>query len=339
MARSFVAASIGAMRLLTIALAGVLVACSATGVGPAGVDGTKTDQPSAAATEQPATTELPAPTPTPSATAMTSSIPRWDELPVAANDAVGLSQQLVMVETALHDPNVTGPELAWMGHLQQLAYSRLQDFPEWKDTVLAALPEQTRAAVNGSLEAGKQLRMLSGPVPKTLPDWKIVAPAPIDDLISYYKEAESEFGVSWYYLASIRRDPHGPNPRSVERRRPGPDAVHAGHVGHVRKGRHRQRSRRDPWRGAIPQSRGSAGEHAESALRVQPLPGLRERPDAVRGGHEGGPRGVSRVSRLAGVLPDQRRTCSSACRLGQGITQPGKTVVAPSPVQFESLKE
>ena len=46
MARSFVAASIGAMRLLTIALAGVLVACSATGVGPAGVDGT--DQPSAA---------------------------------------------------------------------------------------------------------------------------------------------------------------------------------------------------------------------------------------------------------------------------------------------------
>ncbi|TMC77200.1 MAG: lytic transglycosylase domain-containing protein [Chloroflexi bacterium] len=203
MARSFVAASIGAMRLLTIALAGVLVACSATGVGPAGVDGTKTDQPSAAATEQPATTELPAPTPTPSATAMTSSIPRWDELPVAANDAVGLSQQLVMVETALHDPNVTGLELAWMGHLQQLAYSRLQDFPEWKDTVLAALPEQTRAAVNGSLEAGKQLRMLSGPVPKTLPDWKIVAPAPIDDLISYYKEAESEFGVSWYYLASI----------------------------------------------------------------------------------------------------------------------------------------
>src|SRR5207302_3888875 len=150
-----------------------------------------------------ATTELPAPTPTPSATAMTSSIPRWDELPVAANDAVGLSQQLAMVETAIHDPNVTGPQLDWMGHLQQLAYSRLQDYPEWKDTVLAALPEQTRAAVNGSLEAGKQLRMLSGPVPKTLPDWKIVAPAPIDDLISYYKEAESEFGVSWYYLASI----------------------------------------------------------------------------------------------------------------------------------------
>ena len=142
-----------------------------------------------------------APSVIPAATA--SPAPNYDELPAPANDVAALATQLAMVEAALRDPNVKDPELAWLGHLQQLDYSRLQDYPEWKDTVLGALPETTRAAVNGSLEAGKQLRLLSGPTPKNLPDWKIVAPAPIEDLLVFYKEAEAEFGVPWYYLASI----------------------------------------------------------------------------------------------------------------------------------------
>ena len=32
---------------------------------------------------------------------------------------------------------------------------------------------------------------------------RIVEPAPIEDLTRYYKDAEAEFGVPWYYLASI----------------------------------------------------------------------------------------------------------------------------------------
>ena len=138
---------------------------------------------------------------TPAATA--TPAPNYDKLPAPANDAAALAIQLAMVEAALRDPNVKDPELAWLGHMQQLDYSRLQDYPEWKDAVLGALPETTRAAVNGSLEAGKQLRLLSGPIPKSLPDWKIVAPAPIEDLLAFYREAETEFGVPWYYLASI----------------------------------------------------------------------------------------------------------------------------------------
>ena len=194
-------------RVLGLALAGALVACSSGNFGRAtGEGGGASPSPTiAASSEQEAIEARETPTPAPSASPppIAAPAPNWNDLPVAANDAAGLSQQLVMLETAIHDPNVIGPQLAWMGHLQQLAYSRLQDYPEWKDSVLAALPDQTRAAVNGSLEAGKQLRMLSGPVPKTLPDWKIVAPASIDDLVSYYKEAETDFGVSWYYLAAI----------------------------------------------------------------------------------------------------------------------------------------
>ena len=84
-------------------------------------------------------------------------------------DAASLAKQLVMVETALRDPNVSGAQLAWMGHLQQLAYSRLADYPDWKDTVLGALPVSTRSAVLGSLEAGKQLRSMGGPIPSLRP--------------------------------------------------------------------------------------------------------------------------------------------------------------------------
>jgi soluble lytic murein transglycosylase-like protein len=124
-------------------------------------------------------------------------------LPVAANDPAELASQLAMVETAIRDPNLAGAHLTWMGHLQQLAYSRLQDYPDWKDAVLSALPAETRAAVSASLEAGKQLRLLNGPIPKNLPDWKIVEPKSVDVLLGYYKEAEGEFGVPWYYLASV----------------------------------------------------------------------------------------------------------------------------------------
>src|SRR5437868_8942745 len=183
----------GARSIVLTALATMLVSCSAVA------------QSAPSATPSIRYTPIPTATPTPgaAATAKAAATPNWDALPVAANDPVALGQQLAMVETALRDPALTGAHLDWMGHLQQLAYSRLQDYPEWKETVFAALPAATRAAVTGSLEAGKELRQLSGPTPKTLPDWKIVAPASVEDLTSYYKEAESKFGVAWYYLAAI----------------------------------------------------------------------------------------------------------------------------------------
>jgi soluble lytic murein transglycosylase-like protein len=182
-----------AIRVASVAIAVVLVGCS-TAAAPA---------PSVRFTPIPTATVAATATASGIPTATPSPTPNYNELPAAANDAAALATQLSMVEAALRDPSVTDPELGWLGHLQQLDYGRLQDFPEWKDTVLGALPEKTRSAVNGSLEAGKQLRLLSGPVPKNLPDWKIVPAAPIEELLGFYKEAEAEFGIPWYYLASI----------------------------------------------------------------------------------------------------------------------------------------
>lgn len=189
--------------LVALVLAAGLVACSGPGARLVASE-TALASPSVAATAT--ATDAPAtPTASPSATPLPSASaePKWDELPVAANDPAQLAAQLVMVEAAIRDPNLSAAHLEWMGHLQQLAYSRLQDYPEWKAPVLASLSDQTRAAVNASLEAGKQLRLLNGPIPKTLPDWKIVAAKPVDELLGYYKEAEAEFGVPWYYLASV----------------------------------------------------------------------------------------------------------------------------------------
>jgi hypothetical protein len=37
----------------------------------------------------------------------------------------------------------------------------------------------------------------------TLPAWRIDPPAPGDELLSYYRQSESESGVGWNYLAAI----------------------------------------------------------------------------------------------------------------------------------------
>ena len=150
----------------------------------------------------------PIPTAAPSATAVPTAsaapTPNWKEVPVIPNDPSGVATQLAMVEALIHDPKVTPEQLAWAGHAEQLDISRLADYPEWTDQVLAALPPGPKATIAAASEAGKQLRQLhAGPIPKTLPDWHIVQPPPIPELMSYYKEAEATFGVPWYFLASI----------------------------------------------------------------------------------------------------------------------------------------
>lgn len=184
------------MRVLPIVLvSAILAACSA---GSVARDATPT----------PTIHYTPEPTAAPSSiaapTASAAPTPNWTAAPVIPNDAASLATQFVMVEALIHDPSATADQLAWAGHAEQLDISRLADYPEWTDQVLAALPPTPKATITAAIEAGKQLRQLhAGPIPKSLPDWHIVQPPPIDELMSYYKEAETKFGVPWYFLASI----------------------------------------------------------------------------------------------------------------------------------------
>jgi hypothetical protein len=140
------------------------------------------------------------PTATPSLTPTVT--PRPDP-PVAASDADGLAFQIVVAERAVRDRGVIGADLAWFGHLQQLTYRRLAARPELHDPVLAALPAEIRAAATANADATADLRATVVPGPDLPKTWRIVDPAPLDDLARYYRDAEAEFGVPWSYLAAI----------------------------------------------------------------------------------------------------------------------------------------
>ena len=182
------------VRVVSIVVASaILAACSAGSV-------TRDATPTIHYTPEPTV----APSSTPAPTASAAPTPNWTAAPVIANDAASLATQFVMVEALIHDSSATADQLAWAGHAEQLDISRLADYPEWTDQVLAALPPTPKATITAAIEAGKQLRQLhAGPIPKSLPDWHIVQPPPIEELMSYYKEAEATFGVPWYFLASI----------------------------------------------------------------------------------------------------------------------------------------
>jgi soluble lytic murein transglycosylase-like protein len=172
----------------------VLNACAATSGRPAA---SLTAIPNASPTV--ATTSA---APTPTATPQPTPTPRPEPPPVAT-DPVMIAVQLADAERAVRDPSVTGAELAWMGHLQQRIYRTLSARPELREPVLTALPPTVRAYATKNLSATADLRSTVVPGPDLPTAWRIVEPAPLDDLVRYYHEAEAEFGVNWSYLAAI----------------------------------------------------------------------------------------------------------------------------------------
>jgi len=123
--------------------------------------------------------------------------------PAVASDPDTLALQIVEAERAVRNQSVSGADLAWFGHLQQLTYRRLAARPEWHDAVLGALPAEMRVTATANADATADLRATVVPGPDLPTAWRIVDPAPLSDLNRYYREAETEFGVSWAYLAAI----------------------------------------------------------------------------------------------------------------------------------------
>src|SRR5688572_2596104 len=163
---------------------------------------TATLAPAVALAPAPTQTRTQAPTPVPTARP-TLAAPSATNVPVLAGDAAGLAGQLISSERLIRDPGITGEALLWNGHLQQLVYRKLVDVPALRDPVFALIPGDLRSAADANLAAGAELRSMHSRLSSTLPLWRIVDPAPVDELMGYYKAAEAEFGVHWSYLASI----------------------------------------------------------------------------------------------------------------------------------------
>ena len=170
------------------ALVIVLAACHDGGGGSSTTPPPRRLAPSTSAS--PTTTTVPPPTSPDQLTAPTSA------------DAV--ATELVRVERALRTDGPDPQTRLALGWAQQLAYGALSSHPEWTDAVFAALPADVAPIVRINQGAAAHLQSPSlGPVPTELPDWTIRTPPPASTLLGFYREAETESGIPWAYLAAI----------------------------------------------------------------------------------------------------------------------------------------
>lgn len=176
-------------RIPSLALAGAL---ALTGSGCSSDD--------AAAPAETTTTERSTTTTAPSTTTTTEARPA---VPVPATTPEGIADQIVTAERAVRDPATSEADLAWFGHLQQVAYRALARRGDWHAPVTGLMPADLRPVMAANVEAARQLMQLVRRPRQTLPAWHIVAAAPPDELLGYYREAEAEFGVPWQYLAAV----------------------------------------------------------------------------------------------------------------------------------------
>ena len=166
---------------------------TATTITAAAPDNTGPDAPSVptlASSTSTSTTEAPPPT-----------VP--DDQPASAAE---LADALSAAELAVRNPDLD-PELraAW-GKRQQWLYRILAVRPEAEvDTVLSTVDPEIATAVATNWQARVELNvlLLQHGIPAYLPAWRIVEPAPADELLAYYQDAGAATGVPWEVLAAI----------------------------------------------------------------------------------------------------------------------------------------
>lgn len=122
--------------------------------------------------------------------------------PRLASDPVQIADDLIADELALRDPATPPPAVADAARRQQVAYRAIGRNPQWDTVIRPRIPPELLEVFDLNVDARRQLAALAE-VRDTLPAWRIIAPAPPEELLGYYREAESVTGVPWNYLAAI----------------------------------------------------------------------------------------------------------------------------------------
>lgn len=132
------------------------------------------------------------------------SVPQPGE-PVAAETAAGMAGQLTEAWATISDPSASPVRVAQAAHVEQVVVRALSSTKaDLRDATLAAIASaELRAHEQANVDASTKLRSLVGKPRTALPPWRIVDPAPAEELRGYYKEAEAEYGVPWQYLAAV----------------------------------------------------------------------------------------------------------------------------------------
>lgn len=199
--------------LAPVALAVSLVACASGSATPAtALPNTAAPAATTSGTDAPAATapDTAAGAATdPPGTAGSTTAPATTTPEVTAES---LAAEIAAVERGIRDPGLDtvrdAAALAELGRRQQRVYRQLARHDELDDAVAALLPADVvepfrfNVTARQAVVAHAETRPPSEPSP-TLPAWTIAEPAPIDELLAYYAEAEAATGVPWEYLAAI----------------------------------------------------------------------------------------------------------------------------------------
>ncbi|MEO7803502.1 MAG: lytic transglycosylase domain-containing protein [Actinomycetota bacterium] len=128
--------------------------------------------------------------------------PSVSPLVIPSDDAASIAAALTEAERRIRSVSTRPEDMAHIAKVQQLSYRKVVAAPQLKEAVLQLLPADLRPVAEANILAGTELRALTKPVAK-IPDWRIVAPPPTDELKGYYVEAEAMFAIPWRYLAAI----------------------------------------------------------------------------------------------------------------------------------------
>ncbi len=112
---------------------------------------------------------------------------------------------IVYLEGKLRDINTPKSDLPLLAHQQQVIYRILSEDSERSSAVLSKLPSKWRKIASRHLLARMEFLSMASHSQKIseLPAWEIVNPEPLDTLLSYYQQAESDSGIEWEVLAAI----------------------------------------------------------------------------------------------------------------------------------------
>jgi len=155
--------------------------------------------PSAPQTAAPTSAASPPP---PTVTLLDDEAARGGAQPRLSPDPAQLADDLVADEEALRNPSTPQAALREAARRQQAAYRAIGYHPEWDSVTRPRIPPELVQTYDLNVDARRQLTAMAE-VRDTIPAWRIVAPAPADELLAHYREAEAASGVGWNYLAAI----------------------------------------------------------------------------------------------------------------------------------------
>jgi len=130
--------------------------------------------------------------------------PAGRSYPAVDSDPAVVAERLAEVEHLLRTVDPADPGFADLAHEQQVLYRTIGRNADWVPAILTAIPEPLLESVQLEIDARMSTGEISNAQPaETMPAWAIIDPLPAEELMSIYRQAEADTGISWTYLAAI----------------------------------------------------------------------------------------------------------------------------------------